>query len=58
MIKNHQFCDKIKIPFIHNAMEKEKKSNIKIICIKAPKWSVPFLKMFYKKKDKEEKTDS
>lgn len=30
-------------------MEKEKKSNIKIICIKAPKWSVPFLKMFYKK---------
>jgi hypothetical protein len=30
-------------------MEKEKKqSNIKIICVKAPKWTVPFLKMFYK----------
>jgi hypothetical protein len=31
-------------------MEKEKNSNIKIICIKAPKWVVPFLKMFGKKK--------
>lgn len=30
-------------------MEKEKKSNIRIICIKAPRWSVPFFKMFYKK---------
>jgi len=30
-------------------MEKEKKSNIRIICVKAPKWSVPFIKMFYKK---------
>ena len=30
-------------------MEKEKKSNIRIICIKAPKWAVPFLKIFYKK---------
>ncbi len=35
-------------------LEKEKKSNIKIICIKAPKWSVPFFKMLYKKKNKEE----
>ncbi len=33
--------------FIDYAMEKEKK--YKIICVKAPKWSVPFLKMFYKK---------
>jgi len=31
-------------------MEKERKQNIKIICIKAPKWAVPFLKMFYKNK--------
>lgn len=30
-------------------MEKEKKSNIKIICIKAPKWTSPLLKMFHKK---------
>lgn len=33
--------------------EKEKKSNIKIICVKAPKWMVPFLKMFYKKENKD-----
>lgn len=31
-------------------MEKEKnQNNIKIICIKAPKWTVPFFKLFYKK---------
>ena len=34
-------------------MEKEKKPNYKIICVKAPKWSTPFLKMFYKKDLKE-----
>ncbi len=32
-------------------MEKEKKSNIRIICIKAPRWTVPFLKWFYKKQE-------
>ena len=36
-------------------MEKEKNANnIKIICIKAPRWTVPFLKMFYKKDKKDE----
>lgn len=34
-------------------MEKERKQNYRIICIKAPRWSVPFLKMFYKKGEKE-----
>lgn len=33
-------------------MEKEKKQNYRIICVKAPRWSVPFLKMFYKDKSK------
>jgi len=36
---------------INDIMEKEKKSNVKIICIKAPRFFVPFLKMFYKKKN-------
>lgn len=36
-------------------MEQEKKSNIKIICIKAPRWSVPFLKFFYKNDKKNDK---
>jgi len=35
-------------------MEKEKKSNIKIICIKAPRWMVPFLRLFHKKDNKKE----
>lgn len=34
-------------------MEKEKKPSYKIICIKAPRWAVPFLKLFYKKDKKE-----
>lgn len=33
-------------------MDKQNKSNYKIICIKAPKWVKPFLKLI-KKKDRE-----
>lgn len=40
---------------IKDIMEKEKKSNIRIICVKAPRWTVPFLKMFYKKEDEKDK---
>ncbi len=32
-------------------MEKGRKVSYKIICVKAPKWLVPFLKMFNKKEE-------
>ena len=35
-------------------MEKEKKERIRIICVKAPRWTVPILKLIYRNKNKEE----
>lgn len=33
--------------------EQKEEKKFKIICIKAPRWMVPFLKRFYKNKEKE-----
>jgi len=30
-------------------LEKQRKTEFKIICVKAPRWIAPFLKLFYKK---------
>ena len=50
MLYHCAIFDKILRQNIKENMDKEKK-NIRIICVKAPKVLVPFLKMFIKKDD-------